>query len=328
LRVVFHAPNATPFRTGFEKFLESPAEVIEVSGQLSAAEAEIYASADVIVAARFDETLPAPANLKLFHVPGAGFDAVKLDLLPSGAVVCNAFGHEGPIVEYVMAALLNDAIPFDDADTRLRRGEWAYTAGSVESAHGEISGRRLGILGFGHIGRFVAERAKQFGMSVNVANRSAIAVGPHVDRSFTLNQLEAFWRSSDAFVIAVPLTDETRGIVGPKAFAAMDPRSLLINVARGPVVDAQALYDALEGGALRRAVIDTWYDYPTADQPLRLPSALPFHELGNVVMTPHMSGWTVGTMRRRQELIARNIAHVLRGEPCENVIRPAQGQGS
>jgi phosphoglycerate dehydrogenase-like enzyme len=325
LRIVFHASNAAPFRDGFETFLDVEAEVLSLPAELPGNDAALYAAADVIIGTRFDGALPMPANLRLFHVPGAGYEGVQLDLLPPGATACNSFGHEGPIVEYVMAALLADAIPFDDADARLRRGEWAYNSGSRETTHGEIAGRTLGILGFGHIGRFVAERAKQFGMTVHVANRSPVPVGPTVDRSFALDRLGEFWRSADAFVIAVPLTTETTGIVSGDAFAAIDRGSLLINVARGPVVDAQALYDALKGGRLRKAVIDTWYDYPTVDQSFRQPSELPFHELSNVVMTPHMSGWTMGTVRRRQELMARNIGHIVRGEPCENVIRPVQG---
>jgi phosphoglycerate dehydrogenase-like enzyme len=98
---------------------------------------------------------------------------------------------------------------------------------------------------------------------------------------------------------------------------------LLINVARGPVVDALALYEALRQGSLRRAIIDTWYNYPTPDMPFRMPSDLPFHELDNVVMTPHMSGWTRGIIRRRQQHIAENISRVARGEPCLSVIRGA-----
>ena len=85
--------------------------------------------------------------------------------------------------------------------------------------------------------------------------------------------------------------------------------------------------DALLKRRIAGAVIDTWYRYPTPAQPDAAPSAFPFHELPNVVMTPHMSGWTQGTVRRRQRAIAENIRRCARGEPCENVVRPGRPQG-
>ena len=322
MRIVFHGEGA-PFRDGFERHIDQPMEILDLPDVLSAEDAALYADADVIIGRRFDETLPVPARLRLFHVSGAGHDNVQLALLPATAVVCNCHGHEGPIAEYVMAALLNDVIPFGDADARLRRGEWIY-AGGTDSFHDEIAGRRLGILGYGHIGRAIAERARQFGMGVTIANRSPLEPSPLFDRSYLLTQLKDFWRSADAFVVCLPLTAETHGIVDASAFRQMPEHALLINVARGPVVDALALYEALRQRSLRRAVIDTWYTYPTPEMPFRMPSDLPFHELDNVVMTPHMSGWTRGTIRRRQQHIAENISRVARGEPCLSVIREAQ----
>ena len=321
MRIVFHGYDA--FRDGFERHIDQPMEIHSLPDMLSAADAGLYADADVIIGTRFDQTLPVPARLRLFQVSGAGHEHVRLDLLPASAVVCNSHGHEGPIVEYVMAALLNDVIPFGDADARLRRGEWIYLAGRTDSFHDEIAGRRLGILGYGHIGRALAERARQFGMVVTVANRSPLKPSPLFDRSYLLNELEDFWRAADAFIVCVPLTAETHGIVDASAFSQMPDHALLINVARGPVVDALALYQALRQRSLRRAIIDTWYNYPTPDMPFRMPSDLPFHELDNVVMTPHMSGWTRGTIQRRQQQIAENISRVARGEPCLSVIREA-----
>src|SRR5262245_12380808 len=108
-------------------------EILTLPDRLSVAEAALYADADVIIGTRFDVRLPVPARLRSFQVSGAGHERVKLGLLPASAVVCNSHGHEGPIVEYVIAALLNDVIPFRDADARLRRGEWTYFAGRTDS---------------------------------------------------------------------------------------------------------------------------------------------------------------------------------------------------
>ena len=99
----------------------------------------------------------------------------------------------------------------------------------------------------------------------------------------------------------------------------MRPGAVIVNVGRGPVIDQQALYDALSQRRID-AVIDTWYDYPTKDNPHTQPGRLPFNQLTNLVMTPHMSGWTAGMMRRRRETIAQNIGRLSRGEPLVNVV--------
>lgn len=328
-RLVFHGANAAAFSHGFAELIGDGFSTTVLPDALeTSADRAAFVGADILIGVRFDASLPRPEGLRLFHVPGAGYDAVDLAALPLGAVVCNCFGHEAAIAEYVMAALLARAVPLADADRRLRRGDWAYWAGAPERTHPEVAGTTLGILGFGHIGKAVAARAKAFGMSVHVANRGPVPQSGLVDRSFPLSDLAAFWGGADALVVTVPLAPETRGIVGRDAFAAMRDGAVLVNVARGPVVDERALYDALREERIGGAVIDAWYQYPPApDRPHGAPSALPFHELPNLVMTPHMSGWTRGTVRRRQRTMADNIARCLRGEPCANVVRPPAPPG-
>jgi phosphoglycerate dehydrogenase-like enzyme len=322
MRIVFHGANATGFSDGFADLLDGAATIAVLPDVLETAEQrEVYAAADVIIGIRFDAALPRPERLQLFQLPAAGYDAVDFAALPPNAVVCNCFGHETPIAEYVMAALLQHTVPLVDADQRLRKREWAYWAGAPERAHGEIAGSTLGLVGFGHIGKAVAQRAKAFGIRIHVANRSPVATSHVVDRYFPFSDLAGFWGSADYHVITVPLAPETRGIVDAAAFRAMPPHAVLVNVARGPVVDEQALFDALRDRWIGGAVIDTWYRYPTASEPNAPPANLPFWDLPNVVMTPHMSGWTQGTIRRRQEAMAENIRRRMRSEPCENVLR-------
>jgi phosphoglycerate dehydrogenase-like enzyme len=321
MRIVFHGDNAVAFSHGFAALAGEGAQVSILPGTLTtAAERETFAGADVIIGTHFDGSMPRPERLRLLHVPAAGYEAIDFAAVPPGAVVCNCFGHENAIAEYVMAALLLRHVPLADADRRLRGGDWAYWAGAPERAHGEIAGSTIGLLGFGHIGKAVARRAKAFGMRVHVANRSPVSPSGLVDRSYTLPALQDFWGSADSLVVTVPLTPDTSGMVGKEAFSAMRGHAVLVNVARGPVVDEQALYDALSTNRIGGAVIDTWYQYPTASQPNVAPSSLPFDTLPNVLMTPHMSGWTGGTIRRRQETMAENIRRRMRGEACENVI--------
>src|SRR6266513_567051 len=217
-----------------------------------------------------------------------------------------------------MAAVLARHVPLTDADRKLRPGNWAYSSGSLARLHDELAEKTIGLLGYGHIGKAIAVRAKAFEMKVLVANRSAVAPSSIVDRSFALDNLRDFWASADFFVVSVPLTAETTGIVNAAAFAAMRKTAVVLNVGRGPTIDERALYDALKDGRIAGAIIDTWYSYPSPGQANVLPSTLPFHELGNIVMTPHMSGWTFGTIRRRQEVIADNIKRRAEGRACVN----------
>jgi phosphoglycerate dehydrogenase-like enzyme len=183
----------------------------------------------------------------------------------------------------------------------------------------ELGSQTIGLLGFGHIAQTVAQRAKAMGMRVHVANRSPVS-HPMVDQSWTLDALQDFMASADAVVVSLPLTDNTLGLVDAKAISAMRPDAVLMNVGRGAVIEEKALYDALASRQIGGAVIDTWYQYPTPAQAECAPSQYDFSALDNVLMTPHMSGWTSGTVRRRQETLADNIARLGRGEALINVL--------
>jgi phosphoglycerate dehydrogenase-like enzyme len=321
MKIVFHGGNAANFRDGFETMLGSGDEIVSVSDALASQEERAqFESADVLIGIRLTAADPVPRRLRLYHAPAAGTDGIDAACLPAGSALCNCFGHEDAIAEYVMAALLLRHVPIPDADARLRRGDWRYWAGRPGALRSELGSRTIGLLGFGHIGRAVAARAKAFGMRVVVANRSPVAVSAAVDQSFGLDRLEEFMGAADAIIVSLPLIEETRGIVAARALAAMRPQAVIVNVGRGPVINEQALFDALANGRIGGAVIDTWYTYPTPQTPETLPSALPFHTLANVVLTPHMSGWTDGTVRRRQATMAANIRRLAGGEPLDNVV--------
>jgi phosphoglycerate dehydrogenase-like enzyme len=327
MKIVFHGQNAANFRPGFEQMLEPGHRLVDVGDALSApGEAEHYASADVIVGIKLDASMPRPRKLRLYHAPAAGTDAIDLALLPASSALANCHGHEDAIAEYVFAALLARHVPLAQADADLRRGRWTYWAGRPNALRTELGSQTIGLLGFGHIAKAIAARAKAFGLAVHAANRSPIA-SDRVDRAFSLAQLHDFLGSVDVVVVTLPLTPQTQGFVDAAALRAMRPEALLVNVGRGPVVDEQALYDALKARRIGGAVIDTWYQYPSAERPECAPSRLDFSSLPNVLMTPHMSGWTEGTIRRRQQTMADNISRLAAGRPLLNVLKPAQPQG-
>ncbi len=321
LSIVFHGSNAAVFSEGFSERLTHPHRLHRLPDQLdNPSDQKTYAEADIIIGISYNETYPVPSQLKLYHVPGAGYDGIKTTALPQGAKLCNCFGHEQPIAEYVLHAILNRVLPIQTADADLRQGRWTYWAGGSGTMHEEIAGTTIGLLGFGHIGKAIARRAKAFEMQVLAANRSPIHAPDLVDQAFLLKDMDAFWRQADYVICSLPLNGETQSFVNQHSLSLMKKSAVIINVGRGPVIDEGALYDALAGHHIAGAIIDTWYQYPNAQNPHPLPAHKPFHTLPNLIMTPHMSGWTHGTIHRRQHTILDNIERLTRGEPLQNQI--------
>ncbi len=328
MKIIFHGANAAAFAPGFAEMLASGSndnkyEILLLPDRPSEkAHIEAFRSADVLIGIALDATHPVPEKLRLYHAPAAGVDAINRERLPAGAQLCCCFGHENAIAEYVMTALLLRHVPIPDADRDLRQGQWTYWAGgaSPKALRTELGDRTIGLLGFGHIGKAIAARAKAFGMRVTVANRTPVQASPLVDESYGLDRLHAFMGSADYIVASLPNIAETKGLVDASALSAMRADAVILNVGRGPVIDEAALYAALHARRIGGAIIDTWYAYPSTQNTNPHPGSLPFHTLDNCTLTPHMSGWTNGTIRRRQETMAENIRRLAVGERLINVV--------
>ena len=280
------------------------------------------AEADVLVTMAFTPAMAAGAKrLKLVQVPGAGLDRIDRSALDGGTALANVYGHETGIAEYVMGAILSLTREFVRLDSALRRGRWeSQWAPGVPPppVWPELAGKTLGILGYGRIGQSLARRARAFDMDVlgirrdiTQADPNATVVGP--------DALGKVLAAADALAITAPLTAETRGLLGERELGAMKPTAILVNVSRAGIVDEDALYLALAERRIAAAALDVWYRYPSEPGPT-FPARRPFHELPNVLMTPHVSGWTDGMLEARARLIADNIDRTSRGEPPLNLI--------
>jgi phosphoglycerate dehydrogenase-like enzyme len=177
-----------------------------------------------------------------------------------------------------------------------------------------LAGKNLGILGYGRIGQCLARRARAFDMAVWAMRRDitqsdaqglAFLGGP--------GALDDILQRADYLAITLSLTEATRGLLGERQLRLMKPTAVLINVARAEIVDEAALYRALLQKTIAGAVLDVWYQYPTAPGPTS-PAHFPFEELPTVLMTPHVSGWTEGMLETRAQIIAENIHRVARSE--------------
>jgi phosphoglycerate dehydrogenase-like enzyme len=141
-----------------------------------------------------------------------------------------------------------------------------------------------------------------------------------VSEIYPLAELDHMLPQCDVLLIAAGLGPETRGLIDARRLSLMKPTALLINIGRAAIVDEEALYDALSGNRLGGAALDVWWQHWSPEHPDRRPSRFPFHELPNVLMTPHCSGFTEGTADRRWGDLAANLDRFARGEPLANVV--------
>src|SRR5262249_36279085 len=198
------------------------------------------------------------------------------------------YGHEAGIAEYVFGAML--ALPRDFArlDAALRRGMWEsqWAVGvPPPPVWPELAGKTLSILGYGRIGQCVARRARAFDMEI-CAIRRDVARSAETPPALLggLEIVDEVLQRADYLVLSLPVTPETRGLIGEKQLHAMKPTAVLVNVSRAEIIDEEALYRALAARTIAGAALDVWYCYPTTVGPTR-PAHQPFHELPNVLMT-------------------------------------------
>jgi phosphoglycerate dehydrogenase-like enzyme len=324
MKIVLNGPVAHAGAAILRQRFGSDADVAEVDHRATDERARAaLARAEILVSVDFAAGLPPMPQLRLVHIPAAGLDAVDLAAVPQDCRVCNVFEHDIGISEYVMAAMLYFTIGLVSKSERFRSGSWSDSPRTGAPFRPELAGRTVGLIGYGHIGRAVARRAKAFGLRVMALARTRRDLDPPPDWLGEPGELPALLEAADFVVVACPLNAATRGLIGRNEFAHMKPEAVLINVARGPIVDENALYDALANRTIRGAVLDVWYRYPEPGDAAVRPARRPFHHLDNVVMTPHCSGWTEGLMERRFAVIIDNIQRLRDGRPLLNQVHPA-----
>lgn len=282
-------------------------------------------TAEVFVGSRFPANLAGHARrLRLLQAAGAGVDAIDLAELGPDVMVANVFEHERSIAEHVLMVMLSLSRRLLAVDRGLRCGRWLNPAHipGLPLDRG-LAGRTVGIVGYGHIGREIAGLATALDMTVQAVRRTPRAGNDDGALAFLggPEDLPRLLGSSDFVVVCVPLSEHTRGLIGQHELKLMRPNAFLVNVARGPVVEEHSLYAALRTGQIAGAGLDVWYQDPPAPGRLGLPAALPFEGLDNVVLTPHYSGVTEETFRRRARVIADNINRLAAGEEPANRLR-------
>lgn len=320
VHVAFAGTFAASLETRVRSHLGVPCDVVVADETGVVAK---LADVEVLVTLAFTRAMGTAARrLRLVQVPGAGLDRIDRAALPAGTWLANAYGHEVGIAEYVVGAMLAWTRELGRLDAALRRGTWLsqWAVGTpAPPTWPELAGKTLAIVGYGRIGRCLAQRARAFDMIV-LATRRDLSTPDGLVELHGPEDLRAVLRRADYVAITASLSAESRGLVGERELGVMKPTAVLINVARAEIVDEDALYRALAARSIAGAALDVWYRYPTAAG-VTFPANRPFHELPNVLMTPHVSGWTEGMLDARARLIADNVARAARGEPPVNLIR-------
>ncbi|WP_339060178.1 D-2-hydroxyacid dehydrogenase [Tepidibacillus marianensis] len=243
-----------------------------------------------------EEYLSRMGHLRWIHVVSAGLDKMPFSYLQQrGIMVTNSKGiHQVPMSEYTLAVILQIARKTDQFYQNQIGKTW-----NREIRVSEIHGSTLGIIGLGAIGSAIAEKAKIFGMRVIGINSDGRDM-KEIDRVYPPSLLKTVLTESDYIVVIVPLTEQTHHMIGREELLAMKPTAYLINIARGNVVDEQALIEVLKERRIGGVVLDVFSEEP-------LPEDHPFWNLPNVIITPHVSGRSPKYMERALVIFQYNL---------------------
>ncbi len=302
-------------------------DVAEVIGSDRTPEAMLEAGSDAIAVASGrvpGEYILKAKNLKIIQAFGAGIDKIDKDavLKRGDVIVCNNHENAPEVAEYAIMLLLAVAKRIILSDREMRKGDWAHGWGGPSPSI-EIRGKYVLLIGLGNIGREVAKRLRCFDVKITAVTRTGSSSHSHlVDRLVSIDDIEPSVKRADFVILALPLTNNSEALVDEEFLSWMKSSSLLINISRGPIVVESALYDALEKKQIAGAAIDVWWKYPKKwGGSGKIPSEeYPFHELDNVVISPHRAAYSEHIMKDQIQFVAENLLRFIKGESPENIV--------
>jgi glycerate dehydrogenase len=296
------------------------AEVHSLRGLGDPERLRLLAGADAVVCSSWSHEFSvkerAVLRPRLVQLVSAGADHFPFEELPDGAVLASNVGaYAEPMAEHVLAMALALLKQLPQRHRALAEGRWE------QSATRAVSGSVCGILGFGGIGKATARRMRALGARIHAVNRTGRTDEP-VEFAGTLDDLDAVLAASDVLVVSLPLTRRTGGLLGRRELEQMQAEAVLVNVARGAVIDQAALYRHLASHPGFSAAIDTWWAEPHHAGEFRVD--FPFFELPNVLGSPHNSGLVPGVFEEAVARAAANVRRFLIGEPVTGQVHPEE----
>ena len=271
------------------------------------------------------EDLEQAKKLKLIQIPFAGVDKLDFNLYKNypDIFICNIHANKFAVAEHAFALILALTKNIVTNDRDLRLGKWHGFPTKEPTV--QLQGKSIGIVGLGSIGWEIAKIGHTLGMKVFALKRKIeekdLKKKNILEFLGEKKDLEKVIKESNFIVVAVPLTKETKGLIGKKELKLMKGK-YLINISRGVVIDEEALFKSLKEGNLTGAAIDTWYQYPSSEQREVLPSKYDFNKLDNVVMSPHTAGYTDRALEENIKSVFDNIVKIYYGEEPESRIDP------
>jgi phosphoglycerate dehydrogenase-like enzyme len=261
-------------------------------------------------------------RLRWIHAPAAAVHQLLIpEVVNSDVVVTNAREVHGPVVaEHVIALVFALAKKIPQAVRLQQRRVWGQESMWNDGPKPrEVAGATLGLIGLGSIGGEVAGRASALGMRViGVREHAEREKPPWIDEVFSSDRLDQMLPQCDYVVLAAPLTPATRGLMNARRLRAMKPDSYLINVGRGPLIDAAALVEALRERRIAGAALDVFEQEP-------LPEDSPLWNLDHLLITPHTAALTEKLWQRHYHLFSQNLRRHLEGEPLLFVVDKQRG---
>lgn len=281
----------------------------------------------VLVGGRLERShLDASPALKTVIIPWSGLPQVTRQLLLEfpHLAVHNLHHNAVPTAELAITLMVTVAKGIVPIDRSLRRDDW--TPRYLASTTTILKGKTVLILGYGAIGREIATICEGFQMKVLALRRQERSSREGSAEIHNVSNLNKLLPKANVLFISLPFTPETREMVGREGLSLLPDGAILVNIARGPIVDERALYEELKTGRIR-AGLDVWYNYPreTTDQSDTPPSRYPFSELDNVVMTPHLAGHSEDTENMRVAALAELLNLAVAGESLPNSVDPKRG---
>ena len=251
--------------------------------------------------------LDAAPSVRVISQLAVGYDNIDIAAATErGVLVCNTPGVlTDATADLAFALMLAHARRLFAGDRALRNGEWGEWSPVFMLSH-DLNGKTLGIVGLGAIGRAVAERARGFKMPIVYWSRSRKPEA-EAELGAEWRELDDLLREADYVSINLALSEESRGLIGEREIALMKPEAVLVNTARGAIVDQEALYGALVAGRIGGAALDVFAEEP-------LPPDHPLLALENVVVSPHVGSATFETRTRMTDLAVDNLVAFFRGE--------------
>ena len=270
-------------------------------------ERQLAGTAPVVTGLEMDEDLlGAATDLELFACLYAGVGHLPLSAFEQrGVAVTNAAGVHGPnVAEYAVGAMLSFSAGLQQGWQRHERREYRHFR------TGELQGSTVAVVGLGAIGEAVVDRLAPFGVDT-VGVRYTPEKGGPTDEVYGFDRIHEACAGADYLVLACPLTDRTEGVVDRAVFETLPPDAVLVNVARGPVVETDALVEALRRNEVGGAVLDV-------TDPEPLPEDHPLWAFSNVLVTPHNAGDTPRYYERVADILAENVDRLDSGEQLRN----------